>query len=356
MARITRLLSALSLLLSAVSLSVQAGFSSLNRPCLQSSEADLVPFHHHQSQISFASFFTFSPNFNPSENTTLAFVLVPSSLTTVDLTTARKTWSVEFTTLPTAGGGPAQGFQVSGFADGSQVSGETYRRPTPADARTILCRRPHDAPYEVLVEYNATAKTVFVASPSCDDCPSYINFTVDLSSVVEEKFPLQVGFIASDGACYNVSNANFSVITAPTSYLASILPATPEAPAPAAPTATSSSSDSPGRSTQKIGKGYVVAFSVLGSGIAVAAAFGVFLLCRRLAAAKRSIPAAPLRRVQDEGTAVVVDATKLSRPPPPPPPQNHNNMPKAVSERHTATPPAFEVSGTTSWFQPVTAR
>lgn len=335
---------------------------------------------------SFTSFFTFVSNVT-NGNGTIAFVFTPEATdAAVNLTEARKTLTIEFNTncstgvfdesfygghaFPGRGRGNGRrgglgGFQVTEYANGTNIQPQNVSgygpnwSGTPADGG-YFCSQQNTQDltyptfqYQVVVEYNASTDTIWVGSPSCGVAIARTSqFPVlHLSSIITK--PVYVGFLVSGGGVFNISQWNFTnnVNTSSVSSLAlsSVVSSTP----------TDGSSDGSnsdggrGHSDGKLKKGYVIAFSILGAAIGVAAVLLVCCLCARR---RRVTSAKFVAKGMHAGTipesAVVFDAKKP-----------HAAPAKVVLVDRDTTPlnthpnSTFHAStGAASWLQPVAPR
>lgn len=315
--------------------------------------------------LSFNTYFSISAN-STSANGSFAFVIVASSTPDDSYETQSNAFAVVFnnTCLGNNGydgsymgrgnRGRGRGFfgpsmmTPSVYAGGQLLNqpnylstpypwqnGPGWNGPNPLAWPASCSPQPDDDQqfeYEVAVQYNASAKEVTLALGSGCFVAGQVVFSQDLSTILANS--AYVGFVASDGAVYTLTQWNFTT-NATSSILSSI----------AASITTSSNSGTPSSGSSKVKKGYVVGFSVLGGGIGVATLVGAcFLYRKRKAMTKTRVHGAEGAKFDSTPSTKAMMNTKL----------------KAANEYDTS--PLYPIQTRTSsaenasWLKPVAPR
>ncbi|KAI5069882.1 hypothetical protein GOP47_0016183 [Adiantum capillus-veneris] len=344
---------------------------------------------------SFSTFFTFSSNAT-NGNGTVAFVVVPDAATVGGIAGARSTFTIEFNTSCGTGeynnsdwfyGGHAYpgsgrglggrggrgrgrlgGFQVVEYANNTLILanesggyGPNWNHQ-PADGDYFCSQQsPLDLTnpifqYQVVFEYNASTDTVWVGSPSCGVAIARTTqFNAkDLSGVITK--PMYVGFIVTGGGVFNLSQWNFTS-NATTSTVSSLaLSSTVDSTS--TPTGVSDGgNDGKGQSGKKLGKGYVIAFSVLGAAIGIGAVVAVCCLCayrRRRRVTSARFVAKGVHKGTIPESKVVFDAVKPPMAPAKVVLAERDTVP--LNTRPDSTGFHGTSTGAASWLQPVAPR
>ncbi|MCO5549178.1 hypothetical protein L7F22_002644 [Adiantum nelumboides] len=350
-----------------------------------------------RSVHSFSTFFTFASNAT-NGNGTVAFVIVPDPTNITSIALARNTFTIEFDTscatgmyngsdwfdgrhaYPGSGGGRRGrggrgrgfrgglgGFQVVEYANNTQIArgavggyGPNWDGQ-PADGSYFCSQTPPNIDltnptfqYQVVVEYNASTDTVWVGSPSCGAAIARTTqfAAQDLSNIITT--PVYVGFMVTGGGIFNLSQWNLTSNATTSSVSNLALSSTVDSTS--TPTGVSDGGNDGGRhSGNKLGKGYVIAFSVLGAAIGIGAFAALCCLCayrRRKRVTSARFVAKGVHSGTIPDSKVVFDAVKPAAPP----------AKIVLAERDTIPlnnrpDSAFHGStGTASWLHPVAPR